>query len=93
MIVGTAQIKIDIVWAQSLKEKRMVVKSIIAKTQNTFHLSIAETVEQDVIKTAVLGMAVVGNNTVFVSQVLEKAIGFIQTVTDGEVTVLQKEII
>ncbi len=34
MIVATAEIKIYVPWAQSLKEKRMVVKSIIAKVQN-----------------------------------------------------------
>ena len=44
---------------QSLKEKRMIAKSIIAKT-NMFGVSIAETAEQDTLKTLVLGIAAVG---------------------------------
>ncbi len=93
MIVGMAEIKIDMPWAQSLKEKRMVVQSIIAKTQNMFHISVAQTAEQDRIKTAVLGMAVVGNSAPFVSEMLEKSIDYIQSITEGDVTVLQKEMV
>ena len=33
-------------WVHSLKEKRMIVKSLITKMQNRFHASVAETEEQ-----------------------------------------------
>ena len=35
-------------WVHSLKEKRMIVKSLIAKLQNRFHVSTAEIDEQDI---------------------------------------------
>lgn len=35
-------------WVHSLKEKRMIVKSLIAKLQNRFHVSAAEIDEQDI---------------------------------------------
>ena len=35
-------------WVHSLKEKRMIVKSLIAKLQNRYHVSAAEIDEQDV---------------------------------------------
>lgn len=34
-------------WVHSLKEKRMFVKSLIAKLQNKYHVSAAEVDEQD----------------------------------------------
>ena len=41
----------------SLKEKRMIVKSLIAKLQNRFHLSAAEIDEQDTHHIIVIGIA------------------------------------
>ena len=35
-------------WVHSLKEKRMILKSLVAKLQNKFHVSAAEVDEQDV---------------------------------------------
>ena len=40
VIVMKVSLKAD--WAHSLKEKRMVVKSIIAKLQNKFNISVGE---------------------------------------------------
>ena len=34
-------------WVNSLKEKRMIVKSLVPKLQNRFHVSAAEVDEQD----------------------------------------------
>ena len=34
-------------WVHSLKEKRMIVKSLTAQLQNRFHVSAAEIDEQD----------------------------------------------
>ena len=47
VIIGSAEITLHASWVMSLKEKRMVVKSIIAKIQNKFNVSIAEVDEQD----------------------------------------------
>ena len=44
-------------WVHSLKEKRMIVKSIIAKLQNKFHVSAAEVEEQDTHQIIVIGVA------------------------------------
>lgn len=53
MIIGTVEIKIYAAWVESLKEKRMIVKSLIAKTRNKFNVSIAEIAEQDTHQTIV----------------------------------------
>ena len=63
MIIAVATVTLYAPWIHSLKEKRMVVKSLIAKTRNKFNLSIAEVSQQDVHQTIVLGMACVAGTT------------------------------
>lgn len=46
-------------WVHSLKEKRMIVKSLIAKLQNRFHVSVAEIDEQDTHQIIVIGVAAI----------------------------------
>lgn len=48
MIIGAAEITLYAPWVHSLKEKRMVVKSILDKVRNRFQISAAETGLQDV---------------------------------------------
>lgn len=43
-------------WVHSLKEKRMIVKSLTAQLQNKFHVSAAEIDEQDTHQTIVIGV-------------------------------------
>jgi len=46
-------------WVHSLKEKRMIVKSLIAKLQNKFHIFAAEIDEQDIHQIIVIGVAAI----------------------------------
>ena len=69
----------------SLKEKRMVVKSIIAKIQNKFNVSIAEVDEQDSLQTVVLGIAWVTGTVRQADGILEKVLSFIEVNTDAEI--------
>lgn len=48
MIIEAATVKLYASWVHSLKEKRMVVKSIISKTRNKFNVSISEADAQDI---------------------------------------------
>ena len=42
MKIATITFKLRAPWAHSLKEKRMIVNSLVAKLQNKFHASVAE---------------------------------------------------
>ena len=42
MIIAAMTIRLRAPWVHSLKEKRMIVKSIVAQLQNRFHVSAAE---------------------------------------------------
>jgi uncharacterized protein YlxP (DUF503 family) len=63
MIVGTLRVRLLIREARSLKDKRQVVKSIKDRLANSFNVSVAEIEEQDNRQLAVLGMAMVSNET------------------------------
>ena len=43
-------------WVHSLKEKRMIVKSLITRLQNKYHVSAAEVNEQDTHQIIVIGV-------------------------------------
>ena len=49
--VFVLKIKLYAPWVHSLKEKRMVVKSLLAKIRNKFQVSVAEVEAQDVHQT------------------------------------------
>jgi uncharacterized protein len=69
MIVGTLRVRLLIREARTLKDKRQVVKSIKDRLQNGFNVSIAEIEAQDNRQLAVLGMAMVCNESHLIKQV------------------------
>ncbi|MCD6574314.1 DUF503 domain-containing protein, partial [Candidatus Aerophobetes bacterium] len=42
MVVGTLELQIRLLYSNSLKDKRRIVKSLIARIRNNFNVSIAE---------------------------------------------------
>lgn len=93
MVIGSAEIKLHIPWSHSLKEKRMVVKSILSKVQNKFNVSVAETGEQDIHQIALIGMACVAANGNQANSMLDTIISFIESASDAEIIDIQKEIL
>ena len=63
MIVGTLRARLLLRESRSLKDKRQVVKSIKDKLHNNFNVSVAEIEAQDHRQLAVLGLAMVSNET------------------------------
>jgi len=92
MIIEAAIIKLFSPWVHSLKEKRMVVKSLIAKTQNKFNVSIAEVDEQDTHQTIVLGLACVAGTVALADSMIESILLYIENNTDAEIMNIQREI-
>ncbi len=91
MIIGTVTIKLDIPFARSLKDKRMVVKSIISKVGNKFNVSIAESGETDTIKTAVISFACIAANAALADSIMQNVLSYIEANTDAEVILLNRE--
>jgi uncharacterized protein YlxP (DUF503 family) len=63
MIVGTLRFRLLLRESRSLKDKRQVIKSIKDRLRNSFNVSVAEVEAQDNRQVAVLGVAMVSNET------------------------------
>lgn len=72
-------------WVHSLKEKRMVVKSLLQRLKNKFNVSVGEVDEQDIHQTIVIGIAAVCGTSAQVSSTMENIITFIEDNTDAEI--------
>jgi uncharacterized protein YlxP (DUF503 family) len=92
MIIGILRIKLYAPWVHSLKEKRMTVKSLTAKVRNKFNVSVAETGDQDLHQSIVLGIAFVAANTALADSVMDHVISFIEGSTEAEITGVLREI-
>lgn len=93
MVIGVMTIRIYAPWVHSLKEKRSLVKSIIAKTGNKFNVSIAEVDNQDTHQTIEIGIAGIAANTSQADSIIDNVITFIESSTEGEITDIKREII
>lgn len=72
MIVGLLTLDLHIPEANSLKTKRMVIKSLIDRTKNKFNVSVAEVDAQNLWQRSVIGISMVANETVIINKVFEK---------------------
>jgi len=61
-----------------LKDKRRIVKSILARVQNDFNVSVAEVERNDAWQHAVLGVACVSNDQGYVHRLLTKVVRSIE---------------
>jgi len=78
MVIGTCIIELHIPGNGSLKGKRRVIKSIIARVHNEFNVSIAEVEDQDLWQSATLGVACVSNGSDYVHGLLTKVVEWIE---------------
>ena len=72
------ELKIDLPYSQSLKDKRGVIKSITSRISKRFNVSISEIDHNDIWKSAVLGIAIVANNGRIFDSVIENITAFIE---------------
>lgn len=78
-IIGVSTIELHLPGVHSLKEKRSIIKSMTVRLHNTFNVSAAEVDYQDKWQSAVIAIAVVGNSTIYVGQVIHNAINWIES--------------
>jgi uncharacterized protein len=78
-------------WVHSLKEKRMVIKSLIQRLRNKFNISVGEVDKQDVHQTLVIGIAGVCGTSAQVDSTIESIISFIEENTDAEIVRIENE--
>ena len=79
-------------WVHSLKEKRMIVKSLVARLQNRFHVSAAETGEQDTHQIIEIGIAAIVPHNALADSVMEEISRFVEENTEAEIIDEMREI-
>ena len=95
MTVGVCRLTLRLPENSSLKGKRQVVKSLIARIRNRYNVSIAEIDNQDSWQIASLGISCVSNSDSHAGEVLTKVVGFVRSsrldaeVLDWQVELLQ----
>jgi uncharacterized protein YlxP (DUF503 family) len=93
MVIGCAKIIIYVSWVHSLKEKRMIVKSLCAKVSNKFNVSIAEVENQDIHQSIGLGFACVTTDSSVADSMIDTILNFIENNTEGEIMHVEREIL
>ena len=89
MIVGLLIMRIHLHGIESLKQKRGIVKSLIGRLKSRFNFSVSEVGAHDSKQLAVIGLAVVGNDTAFIHEQMDTVINFAQA--DGRFYLGQTE--
>jgi uncharacterized protein len=93
MVVGVGCITFRIHQCGSLKGKRKVVKSIIARIRNNFNASVAEVADNDVYQRAVIGVCMMGSDRRLINAKLDKLFNFAESLGLAEMTDSELEII
>ena len=92
MIIAAVTFRLYAPWVHSLKEKRMVVKSLVAQLRNRFHVSAAETDEQDTHQIIVIGAAAIVPHQAMADRLMDEISAFVETGTEAEILDEQREI-
>lgn len=79
MKVGLLQVEIRFPEPQSLKEKRMLLKSLTSRIRNQFNVSVAEIDGMDVWQRSVLAIASVARENKQANEILNHVLDFIRT--------------
>jgi uncharacterized protein len=85
MVIGLLTVELYLPAVHSLKSKRQIIKSIVARVRNKFNVSISETGNNEIWQRASLSCCIVTNDSHFASQVLEKVMAHIEGNLDGEI--------
>ena len=70
MIIGACELSLHLPESHSLKDKRQIIKSIMARVRNQFEVAIAEVEDQDVWQIAKLGVSCVSNSKQHANEIL-----------------------
>ena len=92
MRIAVMSFRLRATWVHSLKEKRMIVKSLVAKLQNKFHVSAAEIDEQDTHKIIVIGVAVIVPHNAYADSLMDEISLFVEENCEAEILEEQREV-
>lgn len=93
MVVGVLQFELHIHGAESLKDKRRVVKSLRDRLHREHLVSVAEVGAQETLNLAVMGIALAGSDGARIGKVLDTIDAKLRSMTEAELGSTRREII
>jgi uncharacterized protein len=91
MKIFALEIKLRATWVHSLKEKRMIVQSIVKKIRNQFNVSVGEIEEQDKHQIIVIGIVGLALEERQLEERMEEIIRYVEANTDAEIIDVVKD--
>ncbi len=92
MRIAAVTYRLHAPWVGSLKEKRMVVKSLVARLQNRFHVSAAEIGGQDAHQIIVIGVAAIVPHSAMADSLMEEISRVVEESCEAEILDEKREI-
>lgn len=93
MVVGTLRITLHVPESGSLKEKRMVVRSLVSRVRQRFDVAIAEVGDQDTWQSVVVGIACVSGDSRHADEICQKVLRYVEEEAEAEVTRSEFELV
>lgn len=92
MFTAAAKICLHLHGVQTLKEKRMIVKSVISRLRSRFNVSAAEVERMDNRQVAVIGLTLVSNDKTHTTSQIDTILNFIYNDGRFYTGTVQKEV-
>jgi uncharacterized protein YlxP (DUF503 family) len=93
MVVGTLTISLQVPASASLKEKRMVIRSLTARLRQTFNVAVAEVDDQDLWQSSVIGVVCVSADSRHADEMSQKVLRFVDNEAEALVTASRFELL
>lgn len=93
MVIGILQFELVVRGADSLKDKRSVVRSVKDRLHREHQVSVAEVAAQDTLNLAVMGLAAVGSDGQHIGEVLDRITAKLRSLPEGELGSCVRQII
>ena len=93
MVIAYALFDVHLPGCRSLKEKRMIIRSLKSRIRGDFEVSAAEVGDQDLIQRSRLGVAVAGADQAPLDALLQHILRFVEENLDGEILEYRNEFI
>ena len=78
MVVGLCTLHLQVPASASLKDKRRVIRSVVARLRNEFNISVAEVANQDSLQLATIAVACVSSDAAYAHGLMERVARFVE---------------
>jgi uncharacterized protein len=92
VIIASLEMNLRLEGCESLKDKRRILRSLLDKSRNQFHVSIAEVDDHDLWRNACIGVACVSNNAIQAKSVLQQVLELFETAPAVQVDGVVEEV-